>query len=156
MKLAIAVRGFDVLEAYKPELMCLRELNVQLHIYNTMKAPPSNACDTSIVPRSEEGKEETNSEKNEALENTSTVERSLNTSSSLSEASSQDLDFADFHQGRPEIAQILRESVELSGSLAVVCCGPPVFVDQVRDQTANLVLTTPSKTIEYFEEFQNW
>ncbi|CAI4798418.1 ASN_HP2_G0050580.mRNA.1.CDS.1 [Saccharomyces cerevisiae] len=61
-----------------------------------------------------------------------------------------------FHHGRPNVEKLLHEVGDLNGSLAVVCCGPPVFVDEVRDQTTNLVLEKPAKAIEYFEEYQSW
>lgn len=79
------------------------------------------------------------------------VETSLDKSTSPFE-----FDCAVFHHGRPDVEEILHESTELSGSLAVVCCGPPVFVDKVRDQTAKAVLEKTSKAIEYFEEYQSW
>ena len=50
VKLVVTIRGFDVLEAYKPELMCLKDLHIQLHVYNTMQTPvltPSDSLDIS-------------------------------------------------------------------------------------------------------------
>ncbi|KOG96850.1 ferric-chelate reductase DI49_5192 [Saccharomyces eubayanus] len=141
VKLVIVVRGFDVLEAYKPELLCLTDLNVQVHIYNTMKVPLLDSSDSlSTSQKDEEGDGKGGF-----------VETSLDKSSSPFE-----FDCAVFHHGRPNVEEVLRESTELSGSLAVVCCGPPVFVDKVRDQTAKAVLENSSKAIEYFEEYQSW
>ncbi|CAD6647570.1 XXYS1_4_G0032900.mRNA.1.CDS.1 [Saccharomyces cerevisiae] len=54
IKLVIAVRGFNVLEAYKPELMCLEDLNVQLHIYNTMKVTALTPNDSLEISQQDE------------------------------------------------------------------------------------------------------
>ncbi|CAI4809207.1 BBM_1a_G0052070.mRNA.1.CDS.1 [Saccharomyces cerevisiae] len=141
IKLVIAVRGFNVLEAYKPELMCLEELNVQLHIYNTMEVPaltPNDSLEISQQDEKADGK---------GVVVATTLEQSPNP---------VEFDGTVFHHGRPNVEKLLHEVGDLNGSLAVVCCGPPVFVDEVRDQTANLVLEKPAKAIEYFEEYQSW
>ncbi|CAI4036654.1 hypothetical protein SMKI_15G5050 [Saccharomyces mikatae IFO 1815] len=145
VKLVIAVRGFDVLEAYKPEIMCLKDLNVQVHIYNTMRIPPVTSNDSMTISQKDENVDEKVDEK-DAFKETSL------------DKSSNPFDFESivFHDGRPDVKELLHESSELNGSLAVVCCGPPVFVDQVRDQTAKTILAKSSKAIEYFEEYQNW
>ena len=41
-------------------------------------------------------------------------------------------------------------------SLAVVCCGPPVLVDDVRNTVSQKLLGYPERIIEYFEEYQCW
>ncbi|CAI7473657.1 BTE_collapsed_G0053430.mRNA.1.CDS.1 [Saccharomyces cerevisiae] len=141
IKLVIAVRGFNVLEAYKPELMCLEDLNVQLHIYNTMEVPaltPNDSLEISQQDEKADGK---------GVVMATTLEQSPNP---------VEFDGTVFHHGRPNVEKLLHEVGDLNGSLAVVCCGPPVFVDEVRDQTANLVLEKPAKAIEYFEEYQSW
>ncbi|CAI5004241.1 CPS_HP_G0129170.mRNA.1.CDS.1 [Saccharomyces cerevisiae] len=141
IKLVIAVRGFNVLEAYKPELMCLEDLNVQLHIYNTMEVPaltPNDSLEISQQDEKADGK---------GAVMATTLEQS---------PYPLEFDGAVFHHGRPNVEKLLHEVGDLNGSLAVVCCGPPVFVDEVRDQTANLVLEKPAKAIEYFEEYQSW
>ncbi|CAI7283684.1 BAD_collapsed_G0017960.mRNA.1.CDS.1 [Saccharomyces cerevisiae] len=50
----------------------------------------------------------------------------MKTTSFLNDTSISDLEFATFHVGRPNVEEILNESVNHSGSLAVVCCGPPI------------------------------
>ncbi|EJS41556.1 fre3p [Saccharomyces arboricola H-6] len=141
VKLVIAIREFNVLEAYKPELLLLTNLNIQLHIYNTMKVSLFGSSDSL-----------NGSQKDEKVdEKGAFVETSVDKSSGPFE-----LEGAVFHHGRPNVEELLRESAELNGSLAVVCCGPPVFVDNVRDQTAKAVLAKSSKAIEYFEEYQSW
>ncbi|CAI7471603.1 CFC_collapsed_G0052750.mRNA.1.CDS.1 [Saccharomyces cerevisiae] len=125
IKLVIAVRGFNVLEAYKPELMCLEDLNVQLHIYNTMEVPaltPNDSLEISQQDEKADGK---------GVVMATTLEQSPNP---------VEFDGTVFHHGRPNVEKLLHEVGDLNGSLAVVCCGPPVFVDKVRNQTANLVL----------------
>ncbi|CAI4052427.1 ferric-chelate reductase SKDI_15G5150 [Saccharomyces kudriavzevii IFO 1802] len=137
VKLVIAVRGFDVLEAYKPELMCLTDLNIQFHIYNTMKLLLTSSNDSS-----------NGSEKDD--------EKGAFVETSLEKSNPFEFEGAISHRGRPNVEKLLQEAAESNGSLAVVCCGPPVFVDKVRDQTAKIVLEKSSKAIEYFEEYQSW
>ncbi|AJP39833.1 Fre2p [Saccharomyces cerevisiae YJM1078] len=141
VKLVIAVRGFDVLEAYKQELICLKDLNVQLHIYNTMQVPLLTSNDSLDITQQDEKADE------KGTVVATTLEKSPNPF---------EFDGAVFHHGRPNVKELLHEAAELSGSLSVVCCGPPVLVDKVRNETAKIVLEKSSKAIEYFEEYQCW
>ena len=141
VKLVIAVRGFDVLEAYKPELMCLENLNVQLHIYNTMEVPSLTPSDSLDISQQDEKADE------KGTVVATTLEKSANPLG---------FDGVVFHCGRPNVKELLHEAAELSGSLSVVCCGPPIFVDKVRNETAKIVLDKSAKAIEYFEEYQCW
>ncbi|CAI4593705.1 APG_G0031600.mRNA.1.CDS.1 [Saccharomyces cerevisiae] len=141
VKLVIAVRGFDVLEAYKPELMCLENLNVQLHIYNTMEVPSLTPSDSLDISQQDEKADE------KGTVVATTLEKSANPLA---------FDGVVFHCGRPNVKELLHEAAELSGSLSVACCGPPIFVDKVRNETAKIVLDKSAKAIEYFEEYQCW
>ncbi|CAI7380657.1 CPS_collapsed_G0032390.mRNA.1.CDS.1 [Saccharomyces cerevisiae] len=118
VKLVIAVRGFDVLEAYRPELMCLENLNVQLHIYNTMEVPSLTPSDSLDISQQDEKADE------KGTVVATTLEKSANPLG---------FDGVVFHCGRPNVKELLHEAAELSGSLSVVCCGPPIFVDKVRE-----------------------
>lgn len=64
--------------------------------------------------------------------------------------------FATFHMGRPDISHLIASAIGHEGSLAVLACGPPIFVDKARDVTAGSVIRNPSRNIAYFEEYQCW
>ncbi|AJT08528.1 Fre4p [Saccharomyces cerevisiae YJM1248] len=156
VQLVIAVRGLDMLNACKKELMALKGLNVQVHIYNSKQELAS----AEKISSNEVKNGETTAEK--APSSLSNSEKAPSESEntelplSLNDTSISDLEFATFHVGRPNVEEILNESVNNSGSLAVVCCGPPIFVDTARNQTAKAVIRNPSRMIEYLEEYQAW
>lgn len=146
VNLVIAVRGFDVLEAYKPELLLLKDLNVQVDIYDTMKVLCESENDSSKSQKDEK-----------VLETTLSLADAMDQTPSLNTGPiDPDFEFAVFHEGRPNVERILQRTVNLVGSLAVLCCGPPTFVDNVRDHTASVVIANSKKAIEYFEEYQVW
>ena len=156
VQLIVAVRGFDMLNACKQELMVLKDLNVHVHIYNSKQdATPGVPISPKVSKSDEIVIENTpsvvdNSEK--ALSENENTEQPL----SVSGTSNVDFEFATFHAGRPNVEELLKEAVSYPGSLAVVCCGPPVLVDTARDQTATAVIKNPSNVIEYLEEYQAW
>ncbi|EHN00422.1 Fre4p [Saccharomyces cerevisiae x Saccharomyces kudriavzevii VIN7] len=156
VQLVIAVRGFDMLTACKNELMVLKDLNVHVHIYNSKQEPVlAEKTSPNQIKNSEETAEKTPSaagSSEKAPSDTENTEQPL----SVGSVSVADFEFATFHAGRPNVEELLNESVNHSGSLAVVCCGPPVFVDTARNQTAKAVLRNPSTAIEYLEEYQAW
>ena len=156
VQLVIAVRGFDMLNACKQELMALKDLNVQVHIYNSkQEATPDGAVSLNSIKNDEVVLEDTPSDvdhSEKALSENENTERRL----SVSDMSNTDFEFATFHAGRPNVEELLKESISHLGSLAVVCCGPPVFVDTARNETARAVIKNPSSVIEYSEEYQAW
>lgn len=64
--------------------------------------------------------------------------------------------FATFHVGRPDLQSLINNSLSQNGPLAILTCGPPVFVDKARDITASTIVKNPTRVIEYFEEYQCW
>lgn len=146
VNLVIVGRGFAVLEAYRSELLLLKDLNVQVDIYDTMKASSESESDSSKSQKDEKVQETTLSLRDAMDQTPSLVSGPIN----------NDFEFAVFYNGRPNVNKILERSVNLDGSLAVLCCGPPTFVDDVRDQTAKMVVDNSKKAIEYFEEYQVW
>ena len=156
VQLVVAVRGFDMLNACKQELMALKDLNVHVHIYNSKQdTTPCEPISSNVSKNDEKLIEDTPSvvdHSEKALSENENTEQPL----SVSCTSDADFEFATFHAGRPNVEELLKESITHSGSLAVVCCGPPVFVDTARDQTARAVIKNPSNVIEYLEEYQAW
>ncbi|CCE92244.1 ferric-chelate reductase TDEL_0D06600 [Torulaspora delbrueckii] len=143
VQLVAAVKGFDTLEAYMPELTVLKNLNVDLHLYNTKPPSPIRVTVASTDKTEEPG------------EKTSSVEEGWEQASS-SDQSIPDLEFATVHQGRPDVEQVINACVKQPGKTAIVSCGPPAFVDAIRNKTAEAVIKNPSSVIEYFEEYQVW
>lgn len=54
---------------------------------------------------------------------------------------------------RPDLHSIVESIALLDGTLAVMTCGPPVFVDEFRHLIASRLLTHPGKPIEHIEEY---
>lgn len=124
VEMIVTVRGLDILQAYKNELLQLQHLSINLQFF---------------------------------LTESSTAARYASTSSNDQYSIIKQLQkFATFHKGRPAITRIIDTYVENSGSLAIVSCGPPIFVDNVRDITAKTIVNNPNRPIEYFEEYQCW
>lgn len=143
VQMVVAVKGFEMLEAYKPELMVLKNLNVDTHLYNTK--PPTPIKVTESASHKDEEQAEKTSSAEEKWEQTSSVDESI-----------PDLEFATVHHGRPHVEQLIESYAKQSGKTAVVCCGPPAFVDAVRNETARAIVANPTTVIEYFEEYQSW
>lgn len=60
------------------------------------------------------------------------------------------------HYLRPDLSSLVDACVDkaCAAPLAVVCCGPPKFVDQARDIVAERM--AEGQCLEYFEEYQTW
>lgn len=124
IEMIVTVRGLDILQAYKSELLKLQRLSINLQFFLTESATTAKYGSTS------------SNDQNAIIKR---LEK-----------------FATFHKGRPAITQIIDTYVANSGSLAIVSCGPPIFVDNVRDVTAKTIVNNPTRPIEYFEEYQCW
>lgn len=57
---------------------------------------------------------------------------------------------------KPDLDNLIENSSLVEGSLVVISCGPPVFVDKVRKLVAARLRLHPDKPIEYVEEYQTW
>lgn len=67
--------------------------------------------------------------------------------------------FAHIGNARPDFSNVIENAIKSTppgDSLAVVCCGPPVLVDDVRNTVSQKLLGYPERIIEYFEEYQCW
>lgn len=136
--LMIVVRGQDILQAFRHELNKLKELKVEVTIYNTESEPTSAEHATDLTLQRES-----------AVDSNTPL---LSTRNTLSELQN----FVQVFNRRPKIEKIIRTECRASKSLAIVTCGPPKFVDNIRNLTAKQVISNPDHDIEYFEEFQCW
>lgn len=149
IQLVATTKGFKALEAFKPELAVLKNKTIDVYIYDTSKLPPLENSSTSTSDEDQNAKKQEENEKQ--LEKSPSPENLYSDDDSATE-----LGFASLHQGRPNFRQLLDDSSDQAGSLAVICCGPPAFVDSVRNETARLIIEKPNSVIEYFEEYQAW
>lgn len=143
VQLVAAVKGLDMLKAYMPELMVLKDLNVDLQIYDTQPRSTRSVTEASTEKEDEPADKASFGEK--GYEQVSTIAESI-----------PELDFAKIHLGRPDVKQLLNECAKQTGKTAIVSCGPPAFVDLARNEAARVVVENPASVIEYFEEYQAW
>ncbi|KAM3163139.1 FAD-binding FR-type domain-containing protein [Lachancea thermotolerans] len=57
---------------------------------------------------------------------------------------------------RPDINSMIEEFMRLDGSLLVIGCGPPAFVDSIRSLTCEKIIENPLKVVDYKEDYQTW
>lgn len=61
-----------------------------------------------------------------------------------------------FHSGRPDFETVLRLDVEeASNSIAVVCCGPAIMVDELRTMVVESIDKT-EKRVDFYDTLQIW
>ncbi|UCS19286.1 uncharacterized protein HLK63_C03179 [Nakaseomyces glabratus] len=132
VELVIIARDTNILKAYAKDLLKLKNSPVTVTLYLTTKYN-NHRIQKFDVPDS----------------STPLLQES---SSMLVEL----LSFIPIHYGRPNIAKIIDgHCKEKTRSLAVVTCGPPVLVDNIRSHCAERMANSET-TIGYFEEFQCW
>ncbi|CAK9439641.1 uncharacterized protein LODBEIA_P37410 [Lodderomyces beijingensis] len=69
----------------------------------------------------------------------------------------RDLAHIHFEQGRPNVEEIVSNSIRDSqGSVAFVACGHPVMVDEVRCQSAKKMTNKEKKRVDFYEQLQVW
>ncbi|KTB12584.1 Pre-rRNA-processing protein ESF2 [Nakaseomyces glabratus] len=130
VELVIIARDTNILKAYAKDLLKLKNSPVTVTLYLTTKYN-NHRIQKFDVPDS----------------STPLLQES---SSMLVEL----LSFIPIHYGRPNIAKIIDgHCKEKTRSLAVVTCGPPVLVDNIRSHCAERMANSET-TIGYFEEFQ--
>ncbi|CCE61692.1 hypothetical protein TPHA_0B00200 [Tetrapisispora phaffii CBS 4417] len=140
IKLIISARELSFLLSYKNQLFMLENTSIEVLIYITKpRAEPIELDDLSLV-----------SDDYGSRDSVSIF------SNSVSEFEQQLSTFATFHNGRPNTTEILKEEFALEGSLAILACTPPAFVDGIRNSTAQLMIYHPEKVVHYFEEYQVW
>lgn len=134
--LFIIVRDTNILDAFKNELFKIHEMSVIIHIFITNAhsriqreiISTSSSCATSNSPLLSSNKGITFLDK-----------------------------FCTIHYKKPNIREIIKETVNNSlSSLTIICCGPPGFVDLTRNFVSKAILSNENKSISYFEEFQCW
>lgn len=123
--LVMSVKNMDILEAYKPEIIKIQRLHINLQIYITQASTPAPYGSVS----------------------NNIHEQDIITTLKP---------FAKFHVGRPDLEKVITSNIQHPGSLVILTCGPPVFVDRARDITAHSIIRNPTRVIEYFEEYQCW
>lgn len=132
VELVIIARDTNILKAYAKDLLKLKNSPVTVTLYLTTKYN-NHRIQKFDVPDS----------------STPLLQES---SSMLVEL----LSFIPIHYGRPNITKIIDgHCKEKTRSLAVVTCGPPVLVDNIRSHCAERMANSET-TIGYFEEFQCW
>ncbi|CCD24813.1 putative ferric-chelate reductase NDAI_0D05000 [Naumovozyma dairenensis CBS 421] len=134
--LILVVRGHDILKAFKKEILALKPLKINLIIYDT-------ALQLAGFGEATPNSDSTNSFHEPLLQSTSNILKDLQGSAII-------------YYKRPNLEKVLSDACDENKGLAIVCCGPPSFVDIVRNNTAKQVLKHPNKAIQYFEEFQCW
>ncbi|EDO15698.1 hypothetical protein Kpol_1000p9 [Vanderwaltozyma polyspora DSM 70294] len=145
--LVMVVRNSSFLKVYGPQLARLKETNVEVSIYFTRDIHSSliELDDLSNEPNRYQDDANTDNKNslNDIISTTELMEMTL-------------ADLALTKNGRPDIRGIIENSILLDGSLGIVCCGPPKFVDQTRNISAELVALYNYRAVEYFEEYQCW
>ncbi|KAG0661207.1 hypothetical protein C6P45_001403 [Maudiozyma exigua] len=135
VKLVIIIRDSVILNAFRDELLILRNKSILIEIYLTRKPSSKHVASRNSLDLS-------------PYENTSLIARAVTL---------EDLKtFAEVSFGRPNIAGIVESCVEPKKSLSILSCGAPQFVDFLRDITSSIIIEHPESNIDYYEEFQRW
>lgn len=135
VKLVIIIRDSVILNAFRDELLILRNKSILIEIYLTRKTSFKHVASRDSLDLS-------------PSENTSLMSRAVTL---------EDLKtFAKASFGRPNIAGIVESCVEPKKSLSILSCGAPQFVDSLRDITSSIIIKHPESNIDYYEEFQRW
>ncbi|EJS42815.1 fre6p [Saccharomyces arboricola H-6] len=132
INLIIAIKNLSFLNGYKAEILQLKKArsHVNVQIYLTQKAATAKASSTAR-------------------------DQLINFDDIITQLTA----FAQVRYTRPNINELIEDTIKNStptDSVAIVCCGPPVLVDDVRNNVSRKVLDYPSRVIEYFEEYQCW
>ncbi|CAI4045808.1 hypothetical protein N7582_003655 [Saccharomyces uvarum] len=135
IQLIIAIKNLSFLNGYKSEILKLKQnqdqdqANVDVQVFLTQK-PPTGKRPTA----------------HDQLIN-------------LSDITTELTGFVQIRHTRPNFHELINESMKNrspADSAAIVCCGPPALVDDVRNTVSQAVIDHPGSVIEYFEEYQCW
>lgn len=163
VKLIWVVREYRSLFWFYEELLALRDINVEVDLYITRPTSYEALQEFSLrFP----------SERNEivpvsSISETTSLKDSISSRSygSIDESEAKDLiskikqelSFVTFREGRPNIDQIVKDTIkESTGSSAYITCGHPVMVDDLRAAVVNNIDNPQHKRIDYFEQLQVW
>ncbi|CAI4045587.1 hypothetical protein SKDZ_12G0100 [Saccharomyces kudriavzevii ZP591] len=131
INLIIAIKNLAFLSGYNSEILELKEnrSRVNVQIYLTQK--------TAVMKKADARDQLTN----------------------VNDIMAELTSFAQIEHTRPNFNEIIDKAIRNSiprDSLAIVCCGPPVLVDDVRNNVSRKIIDYPERVIEYFEEYQCW
>ncbi|CCH41324.1 Ferric reductase transmembrane component [Wickerhamomyces ciferrii] len=149
IKLLWTFRNPEALFWFQKELKFLAHLTVQTDIYITGE-----------IPKIESSSSDSDKEKKDVT--TTGVSGDSSDTDSSRPSSITDLieslsGHINFHYGRPDVEKIIIENFtdESGPSVAVISCGPPKMVDNVRAFTAKHLQSAKGR-IDLFEELQVW
>lgn len=142
VKLIWVVREYHLLLWFYDELISLKDTPVEVEIYVTRPVRRLSLGGDKLA----------------LLHNTYTHALYLSVSTTIDpvEQLKKDLEHVEFHEGRPDISQIVTSSIkESSGSVAFVTCGHPVMVDDLRYEVVQNI-GKDHKRVDFFEQLQVW
>ncbi|SCW03829.1 LAFE_0G19130g1_1 [Lachancea fermentati] len=128
MNLVWSLKSDDLLSLYQAQLSKLLNHGLDLDVYLTSSPPVESFTDLEMMDMS--------TAKDKLLNPTSKIQPK--------------------HYGRPDLEKIISEFEKNDGSLLIVTCGPPSFVDSVRRLTCKKINCNPTKVIDYEEDYQIW
>ncbi|CAI1561462.1 hypothetical protein SEUBUCD646_0L00210 [Saccharomyces eubayanus] len=131
IQLIIAIKNVSFLNGYKSEILKLKQnqANLNVQVFLTQKLP--------------------------AAKGPTAHDQLINLDDIMTELTS----FVHIRHTRPDFHELINESMKNGSpadSVAIVCCGPPALVDDVRNTVSQTVIDHPGRIIEYFEEYQCW
>ncbi|CAB4252986.1 similar to Saccharomyces cerevisiae YKL220C FRE2 Ferric reductase and cupric reductase, reduces siderophore-bound iron and oxidized copper prior to uptake by transporters [Maudiozyma barnettii] len=129
IKLVIIIRDKIILNAFKDEILTLRNKDVAVEVFLTRERS-------------------TKSVSSHHTEHTSLLQRNLDIEDIKT--------FTKVSFGRPDMKNIILSCVEPNKNLAILSCGAPQFEDSLRNITSNIIMGHSESHIDYYEEFQRW
>ncbi|SMN20467.1 similar to Saccharomyces cerevisiae YKL220C FRE2 Ferric reductase and cupric reductase [Maudiozyma saulgeensis] len=129
IQLVIIIRDKSILNAFKDEILTLRNKDVAIDVFLTREGSSKSVSHhhteyTSLLPRTLD------------IEDIKT--------------------FSKVSFGRPNIENIIVSCIEPNKRLAILSCGAPQFEDSLRNITSTVIMNHPESNIDYYEEFQRW
>ena len=139
------VRHYRSLEWFYPELLKLKELNINPTIYVTQPHVGLTEPIATDITDDEEAQEQ---EQEKKSDNEESMDYVLQLKKSLS--------FIEFIEHKPDFYQIVaKEITQLPGPLAIASCAHGSMVDDVRKSVVDNLDASPYR-VELFEQMQSW
>ena len=173
LKLYWVIRDYDSVKSFFKELVELRKTRVKCIIYVTRPLLKdvfdeidlifelygdwcgdwqSDVTVLDLAPQKEEKNGE--GEKDQVLESLLLV---VSSNSSLVPLAIEELNHVEFHEGRPDIDNIVKHEItESAGSTCFVTCGHPAVVDDLRKSVVQHLDYRPGKRVDYYEQLEVW
>lgn len=145
VKLVWTIRDYSSLTWFYGELKALQGRNVDVHIYVTRGSGVED-----LTHRIEVFLEKNNASIREYPKRSGSI--------CLVTDLKDELPFVTFHEGRPDMGDLVSEEVLLAGlmSIGFVTCGIPSMVDDVRVKVVDQLKRNTKAKIELFEQLQVW